>query len=467
MPGVPAVVRWSLASVLALLPLRPACAQSGNDLLVADYQKRRDEELIATGQRHIDLGWDIRNSGLVAQATYQYVRAVELSEGKHQGAAMVLNIVRSYGEAFWRDRKKSPSKASLTAYEKRAAAIDREDLKGQVKLAKLAQKAKLNGRMTEHWLAALKLGAKIEFGKSGAKIEGEPMPVEFAQWLQEQTVEVNGGKRRFEPAGAKAPRVAGVREVGSAQLVVRTDLPGDVAEKLHALGTAQWPLLQERLDGAPVRPLGLFVFQKRADYEEYLKACGHEGALGGSGLCDYGTFQTLVCAEGLAEEDVQALVLHELSHLFFFGSSPVAMPDWYAEGFAESFGGQGTFTWDGKKLALGAPMRRDRLDAIKKEPMALRELMAGDAAALLAADHKKGMRFYAQCWALQRFLLQPEGPWRERFLTWEAECRGALPGASSTARLGDSKPAIAAFERLFAKDLEAIEKAFQEWLAAL
>ncbi len=442
-------------------------AQSTNDLLVTDYQKRRDEELIATGQRHIDLGWDIRNSGLIAQATFQYVRAVELSEGKHQGAAMVLNIVRSYGEAFWRDRKKAPSKASLTNYEKRAAAIERDDQKGQIKLAKMAQKAKLNGRMTEHWLAALKSGAKIEFGKAGAKIEGEAVPVEFAEWLQEQTVEVNGGKRRFEPAGAKAPRVANVREVGSAQLVVRTDLPGDVAEKLHALGMAEWPLLEERLDGAPLRPLGLFVFSKRADYEEYLKACGHSGALGGSGLCDYGTFQTLVCAEGLAEDDVQALVLHELSHLFFFGSSPVAMPDWYAEGFAESFGGQGTFAWDGKKLVLGGLMRRDRLDAMKKEPMALRELLAGDAAALLATDHDKGMRFYAQCWALQRFVLQAEGPWRERFLAWEAECRGALPGAVSTARLGNSQPAVAAFERVFGKQIDALEAAFRAWLAGL
>ena len=52
-------------------------------------------------------------------------------------------------------------------------------------------------------------------------------------------------------------------------------------------------------------------------------------------------------------------MLHELSHLFWFGCAPVAMPDWYAEGFAESFGGQGTFTWDGAKLAIGGLMRRD------------------------------------------------------------------------------------------------------------
>ncbi|HEX6813940.1 MAG TPA: hypothetical protein VF384_20120 [Planctomycetota bacterium] len=441
-----------------------AAAQSANDLLVAEYQKRRKEELIATGQRHVDLGWDIRDSGLIQQATWQYVRAVELSEGEHEGAKLVLNIVRNYGEAFWRDRKKTPSKQALANYEKRAAAIEREDQKGQIKLAKLAQKAKLNGRMTEHWLNVLRFGARIEIGKGVGKIEGETVPAEFAEWLQQQTAEVNGGKRRFEPAGEKAPRVANVREVGSSQLVVRTDVPGAVVEQLHTLGVALWPFLQERLGGTPIRPLGLFVFSKRADYEEYLRACGHGSALGGSGLCDYGTFQTLVCAEGLADEDLHALVLHELSHLFWFGCAPIAMPDWYAEGFAESFGGQGTFTWDGTKLTLGGLMRRDRLDAVKKEPMALAELLAGDAAQLLATDHGKGMRFYAQCWALQRFLLQPGGVWREKFLAWEAECRGALPGATSTMQLGKTQAAVAGFDRLFGKDLQAIETAFLDWL---
>ena len=132
-----------------------------------------------------------------------------------------------------------------------------------------------------------------------------------------------------------------------------------------------------------------------------------------------------------------------------------------------SFGGQGTFTWDGAKLTIGGLMRRDRLDAVKKDPMPLRELLAGDAAQLLATDHAKGMRYYAQCWALQRFLLQPAGPWRERFLAWEAECRGALPGATSTVRLGQAQPAVAAFERVFGKELAAIETAFRDWLEDL
>lgn len=440
-------------------------AQSVNEMLVRDYEKKRKDELIATGQRHVDLGWSIKDKGLIAQATWQFVRAVELSEGTHQGAAMVLNIVRTYEDAFWKKRRKKPQKGALAAYEKRAAAIDREDQKGQIDLARAAQKAKLNGRLTEHLLAALRLGAEVEFGPKGAKIGGLSLDAEFATWLQEQTVERKDGKRRFEPAGQRAPRVPDVTEVEDDRLVVRTDLPGDAAARLHALGSALLPHLEQRLDGAPVRPLGLFVFRRRADYDAYLDACGHGAAKGGAGLCDYGTFQTLVCAEGLGADDLHALVLHELSHLFFFGTSPVAMPDWYAEGFAESFGGQGTFTWDGKLLAIGGPMRADRLAPVVEEPMPLAELLVADAAALLAQDHERGMRFYAQCWALQRYLSTTDNPWRARFEAWEDKCRGALPGSQSTSRLGDKGPAAQAFTAEFGDDLARLEADFRAWLA--
>ncbi len=69
------------------------------------------------------------------------------------------------------------------------------------------------------------------------------------------------------------------------------------------------------------------------------------------------------------------------------------------------------------------------------------------------------------CWALHRWLLLPSNPYRERFLAWEAECRGAMPGVQTTMRFGDGGPATAAFEREFGKDLAAIEGAFRDWLA--
>lgn len=440
-----------------------AAAQTERDRNVATYEKRRKEELIAAGQRHVDLGWGMRDSGLQQQVTFQLVRAVEISEGTHQGAAMVLGIVRAYPEAIWRHARKKPTRQSLRTYEKKAAQLEIADQKGQVKLAKVAEKARLQEQANQHWLAALRLGAELAVTDKGATVGGEKVEPETLTWLQQQTRAVNGKELVFDAAGAKAPKLDGVREARGEHVVVRTDLGAETAAELCRLADALWEPLLDRLDGAPLRPLQLFVFRNRADYAAYVQSLSH-GDAGTRGLCDYASYQTLVAAEGLEPADLHAIVLHELTHLFFFGATPVAMPDWYAEGFAETFGGQGTFTWDGKTLVTGGPMRADRVAAVQQAPMPLADLFAGDAAQLLASDHDRGMVFYAESQLLQRFLATPDCPWGERFQWWENECRGTLAGSSSTGRLGDAAPAKAAFDKLFAPDRDALEKAFLAWL---
>lgn len=460
---------WSGVAVVCCLAVA-AAAQSARDLNVKEYEKRKLEELVEIGQRHVDLGWSIRKTGLQQQATFQFVRAVELSEGQHRGASMVLGIVRNYGEAFWRKARKKPTRASLLRYQKKAAAIEVKNQKSHAKLAKFAQKARLDEQARGHWLTAMQLGAELEINSRGAKIGGQKVAPEHVEWLQEQTIEV-GGERRFDAGsvarkpGAAAPQLSGFVEASSDQVVVRTDLPEADCKELCALGTALCEPLAERLEGLPVKPLRLLVFGKRADYDAYLSARGYGDATHARGLCDYLGYQAMLCAEGLEPADLQALVLHELTHLFFWGTSPVTMPDFYSEGLAETFGGQGTFTWDGKKLATGGPMRQDRVAAVKQNPLPLAELIAVDALRLLGEDRDRAMVFYAQCQLLQRFLLEPGGKWEKRFEWWENECRGSLPGSTSTARPGDARPARAAFERLFAQDLEAIETAFRAWLA--
>ena len=234
---------------------------------------------------------------------------------------------------------------------------------------------------------------------------------------------------------------------------------------LCALGTALCEPLSERLDGLPVQQLRLLVFEKRADYDAYLAARGNGDATHARGLCDYLGYQAMLCAEGLSREDLDALALHELTHLFFWGCTPVAMPDFYAEGLAETFGGQGTFVWDGKKLTTGGAMRRDRVEAVQQAPLPLRELFAVNALRTLASDRDRAMVFYAQSQLFQRFVRRPECPWSKRFEWWENECRGAMAGTKSTGRVGDVGPAKAAFDRLFGQDLADLEAAFLAWLA--
>jgi hypothetical protein len=172
-----------------------------------------------------------------------------------------------------------------------------------------------------------------------------------------------------------------------------------------------------------------------------------------------------VCAEGKGDDELHALVLHELAHLFFFGVAPAAMPDWYAEGFAESFGGQGSFLFDGRTPKIGGLMRKDRLDALRAAPMPLRELLAGDAEHLWSTDRDQAVKFYTQAWALQRFLRRDGCRWQQRFADWEAECRGGALGARpGGGRHGDRQPAQERFTKEFGKELGDIERDFLAWL---
>jgi hypothetical protein len=144
------------------------------------------------------------------------------------------------------------------------------------------------------------------------------------------------------------------------------------------------------------------------------------------------------------------------------------MPDWYAEGFAESFGGQGTWTWDGVTLALGGLMAAERLEAMRKEPMPLRKLVDVRAAVLLGTDRAKGIDRHTQCWALHRFLRDPDCPWAVRFAFFEDECRGQALGApEGEQRAPNPVPAGVEFTRLFGQDLDDLDAAFRAWLARL
>jgi hypothetical protein len=447
-----------LATVLLLAA---APAQSAAEMIGKEYERRRDDELAEAGQRHLRLGSWARDQGLVPQATAQFLAAVDVSKGKCPGATTVLSVMRAYGDAFWTKKRQRPPRALIAEFERRAAAVDKDDRKAHRELAQRALKARRQDASKEHWLEVLRLGGELEVDPKGVwRLDGERVPDELAEWLQQQTTRVNGDRPVFEAAGGGAPRLPDAKEHACDKLAVRTDLPGDASKELHALGVALWPHLQERLDGAPTRRLRLFVFHKRSDYAAYLKARGREADAVAPGLTDYGTSQTLVCAEGLAPEDVHALVLHELSHLFFFHVAPAAMPAWYAEGFAETFGGQDTFAWDGKKLTVGGLLRRDRIDDLKQNPIPVADLVAGGGHDVLyGQDRQRAHRFYAASWALQRFLLDPACQWNARFLHFEQKCRGQV--------LASTQACDAVFQSLFGQDLAKMQEAFTTFLRAL
>ncbi len=440
----------------------------------ADYEKKCASLLAEAGQRHLRLGSWARDQGLVPQATAQFLRAVEVCEGHNPGAMTVLSVMRDLGDAFWKQRRKKPSKALLAEFDKRAAAAETKNRADHLELAQRAAAADLTPQARRHYRKVLELGGELARDDKGVwRIEGKKIEGALAEWLKGETRDDRQGRPLFEAAGSAAPRLRGLVVHEDEQLQVRTDLPGDAAAKLHALGRALFPHLRERLEGAPSRRLVLTVFRQHADYVAYLTARGMADGVGGLGLADYGTFQTLVSSQAadgspLAEPDLHALLLHELSHLYFFAVAPAVMPDWFAEGFAETFGGQGTFTWDGAALKVGGLMHRQRIDAVKAAVIPLRELVDLRAGALLARDKDKAALFYAQCWALHRYLMQPDCPWHARLEFFEAKCRGLVLGAPEGGqRAPNQVPASVLFQQLFAEDLAQLDAAFRAWLAHL
>src|SRR5690606_38686652 len=129
-------------------------------------------------------------------------------------------------------------------------------------------------------------------------------------------------------------------------------------------------------------------------YLAYLDACGMGSAKVAQGFADYGTFQTLVAAQyddgkALGDAELHSIVLHELTHLYFHGIAPAGMPDWYAEGLAETFGAQGTFAWDGKTLTVGGALPTERVAAVRTNKLPLPLLVDVRVLVLMGQDREK------------------------------------------------------------------------------
>lgn len=464
------------ACLLSVLLTASGLAQSARDLKVSDYQKQLLRHHVDCAQLYVEVATWARKVGLVPQSTTLFLRAKAVSQGKHPAADQLVSLMQGYGDAFWRKKHKKPARALVADCDRRVRDADRRTRKSHVRIAQLALGVDNEVDAREHCRAAMAMGAEIAVDSEGkCKLDGLELPEALAAFLKESTVADSAGKRTFEPArgAADAPKLEGFFVHGDDALLVRTDLSSDRAVQLHGLGKALLPHLEERLDGAPTRQLVLLVFEKRPDYDAYLRARKIENAT--AGMADYGGFQTLVCAEGLEDEDLHALVLHELSHLYFWGVAPAVLPDWYAEGFAESFGGQGTFRFDGKALAIGAPMVERRIAALKAAPPTVRELLAFDAHDAWRTSPEKAMVSYTAAWAFQRMLLAKDSKWRDAFEDWERECRSALLGAPAMSAFGlptapthgSAAAAAKKFDAAFGKQMDELERAFRAYVEAL
>jgi hypothetical protein len=447
-----------LLLVLAVL----AASAPTQDKARTEYELRRTRALAECGQRHLQLGSWARDQGLVPQATAEFLLAVEVAEGKNPGAVQVLGIMRSLDQAFWTQRRKNPSRALLDAYGKRARAARRDDQAARFELARFAHAKKLAGEALRDFRALVgDVDEALEVDAKGRIVlDVGAVPADVSAQLLARAVKVQEQRYLPDDALAGLPDAATILQASSPELRVRGTVTAARILDLHALGTALLQELEQHVGGRPVHRVQVFVFGTRAEYAAYLAANALQRFRDATGFADYQALLAVVCAEGSDDGQLRGHFLHELAHLYDYQVAPAALPSWYREAFAESFGGPGAFRWQDGVLHLAAGI----------DGFPLRALLAADAGDLFAQDAARAHRFYLEAWGFFEYLRHGAGEeLAARFAAWEAMCRGKALGAEprtpgQRARPFDERAARQAFLDLFAADLDALEAGFVAWV---
>jgi hypothetical protein len=464
----------TLAGGLLIAPRASRAAPDRAEQARAELKKRKQELLVAASRRHVELGIWCRDAGLVSQAAKEFVRAVEVSEGADSWAVRILDLMRRMDERFWRKVMKNPGPAYLRTYEKRTRTAEESTLEDRVALAKWAAKKKdLGEESFAEYQAVVRLTDRpiVTDAAGVVTLPTGPLPPEISERLLKEAVTINGRRWVRDAFLARMPEITELAEAESEALRVRTQGGEAQAKDLLGICLACLPFLEADTGGRPTSRMQVFVFAKRADYETYLDRAGMPEHKRATGVADGGTFTTVIAGEGLDLDALHGVTLHEMSHLYQYGVTPVIMPSWYAEGFAETYGGAGTFTWDGTTLTSGGVMAAHRLEPLRTPEgyIPFSTLFSGDALRLINEAKGGAPPFYAESWALRRWLRSgAPAEIQERFALWETMCRGGALGAEvGKPNGGDASPASQLFQKLLGDALPALEPAFQQYLATL
>jgi hypothetical protein len=239
-------------------------------------------------------------------------------------------------------------------------------------------------------------------------------------------------------------------------------------EAARGLLGALLPALGAELGAVPDRRLQVALLGARADYGRYLDMSGSRATARPTASPTAWPARRSCAARAARPSTCSASPLHELTHLYQGMVCPAAFPSWYLEGSAEANGGEGTFRWDGEKLETGGVLAPARLAELRASPLALKDLLGGDALALLASDKAAARRFYAESWAFLRFLEQGAGEEiAQRLERWRTLCSSSAVGVDfDKPYVMDAAKSSEFFQELFGKDLVRLEQEFTAWLAA-
>jgi len=452
-----------LAAAIALaIPVSQGKGERDADLL----QVEREAWLLSKAfvNRSYDTGVDYYKSGLRREATWYFQRTLELVP-ENGALQSFVKLLQDFDNPVWKEKGwKTPTEAAEKRFRKESAAWEEECAKLLMETGKLAAakpSAACKAKARETFVRVLKLqGGPFELGpdkrlKAG-KAGAIPEPYS-SQIVKEELVSVNG-RLYFRDGMLKSIRsVDSVSEERGKRFLVRVEGESRKAKALADLLDQAYEQYAKVSGGSVQKPLGLFVFSDRAGFERYAEAAGLSALAKSAGFSNSSEGFAVTFEQATLEE----IAVHEGAHLFHHLAFRSRMPSWYEEGFATYFSFAGSMKFDQGNLETGLPLHPHTLDSLAKELPPLRDLLAMRAADELAKGSAASHRFYAFSWALFTFLKNTQNAdLAGRFRRWESFCLTA--GFSSAER---EVRAAELFTKIFGESLDALEKAFREWIA--
>ncbi len=464
---------WGFVGASLCLLLVPADARGGTreEQARAELAARRLAILVEAGTARAKVGVWCRDAGMVAQASAEFIRADEVAEGKNIWAQRILMFMRKLDDKFWKGKLEKPSAGMIRAYEKRAKKAQHEYERARLRLAAWADKKGLEEEAYEEYRAVVRLSDdSVHVDDDGlVVVEAGKVPEAYSKRLLADAVTIDGKPRVRDAFLEKAPEVKEVFEASNDALLVRSDVSQDLVDGVCRVCTALLPFLEADLGGRPTQRMKLFLFKERKSYEAYCEAAGLGSHKAAAGVADGATFAAVIAAEGIDGDGLTGVAMHEMTHLFQYGVTPTVMPSWFNEGFAETYGGTGTWSWDGTKLTAGGRMPPERITPLAGDTVyiPLDDLLRDDALKLINENRQSARVFYDEAWAFLRFLRHGEPDLQQRFERYTLMCLGAALGAKAGEYHNrDATDARAFFQSTFGPDLPQIEDAFRAWLRA-
>lgn len=413
---------WLLALLAPLAAARDARAE---------YQIKLEALELEIAQRHVDLGLWCRDRGFAEAAREHFLKAFEVSRGRHAHASSIKSLMERIGDDFWK-KQVELTDARRKPYDKQVEKLERENAAARFDLASWANERGLESEALAGFRALLDPQAPLVANAKGQlQSNAGQIPAACSAKILAEAISINGKPHVRYGVCALLAGVDALFQARSDALVVLSTGSLAQAEEFHRLGSALLPALEKELSLRFERRPTLLLLDSREAYERYLVEADRQQYRSAGGFADPSRAVTVVCTADKSAHEAHSLALHELSHLADAAAFPQSMPNWFREGFAERFGGPGTFSWDGTQLTLRGDLDSERLATLRSggKPWPIAELVRIDPLSLWGSDREQAKRYYAQAWALYRWL-SSEAPssLRVRWDAWIVSCKGAKRG---------------------------------------